>query len=790
MKRTLLALTAVVGTMAVTAPVSAQAFGNAAVVDGDQVFVGEPVYDQRSGVVYVFERDGSGAWSQVQRLEPASGEVQNRFGIRLAKQDDVLLVSATRADAGTGAVYVYREQGGSWTESGRIEVENRSPADSLGSGLAIDGDWVMVGSISDNGGRGAAYAFRRDGDDWVQHSKMTPTQLLPEDRFGSDIALLGDRMLVSASSAGGGQGAVYAFAYDADTDTWQEQGQLQAPALNQQTSFGADMALYDDIALVGAPGFLGSTGAVLVYGTDGEAWELMTFLTPFETQGGTSFGTSLAFDGATLLVGAGGGGFGTGRVFAYQRDAETGEWTGAQQIASGEEGQALFGGTVAMAGDLAVGAALNTDRQAGAAWVMERTFDNGWEATDRITGDILGYDAIMGDEVRCSEEGDAAQFECESVDLLSFLPVAAMGANRGMTTNDVWGWTDAESGREIVLVGMSDQTAFVDVSNPGNPTYLGRLPLTDGANPSVWRDMKVYQDHMFVVSDGSGDHGMQIFDLTRLRDMDGSNPETFEADAHYDRIASAHNIVINEETGFAYSVGSSGGGETCGGGLHMIDVRNPKDPTFAGCFQDMTTGRQRTGYSHDAQCVIYHGPDEDYEGREICLGSNETALSIADVTDKSNPVAVAMATYPNVAYSHQGWLSSDHRYFYMGDELDETGGNVETTRTLIWDLEDMDDPVLAAEYMAETKSTDHNLYILGNTMYQSNYKSGLRVLDISDPENPVPVGHFDTVPYGGDDAQMNGSWSNYPYFESGIVAVTSGSEGLFLVRYRPRAISQ
>jgi len=790
MKRMVLALTAVAAAIVTVTPAAAQSFGNAVVVDDDRVFVGEPVYDQRSGVVYVFGRDASGAWSQLQRLEPAGGEVANRFGIRLAKQDDVLLVSATRADAGTGAVYVYRDQNGTWTESGRIEIADRSPADSLGSGLAIDGDWVMVGSIAHNGARGAAYAFRRDGDTWVQHSTLTPTQLLPEDRFGSDIALNGSHMLVSAGNAGGGQGAVYAFAYDEATDAWVERGQLQAPALNQQTSLGADLALGDDLALVGAPGFLGSTGAVLVYGYEEDAWQLTTFLTPFETQGGTSFGSSISFDGETALIGAGGGGFGNGRVFAFQRDADTEAWTSAAQIASGEQGQAFFGATVAMAGDLAVGAALAADEQAGSAWIMERTADGGWEATDRIIGDLLGYDAIVGGEVRCSEEGSAAQFECGSVDLLSFIPLGDMEANRGTTTNDVWGWTDSESGREIVLVGMSNQTTFVDVTNPSNPIYLGRLPLTEGANPSVWRDMKVYQDHMYVVADNAGEHGMQVFDLTRLRGLDGSSPETFEADTYYDRIHSAHNIVINEETGFAFSVGSSGGGETCGGGLHMIDVRDPKNPTFAGCFQDMTTGRQRTGYSHDAQCVVYRGPDEDYQGREICLGANETALSIADVTDKANPVAIAMATYPNVAYSHQGWLSEDHQYFYMGDELDESGGNVTSTRTLIWDLADLDDPVLAAEYMAETASTDHNLYILGNTMYQSNYKSGLRVLDISDPENPVPVGHFDTMPYGGDDAQMEGSWSNYPYFESGVIAVTSRKEGLFLVRYRPRAVSQ
>ena len=83
---------------------------------------------------------------------------------------------------------------------------------------------------------------------------------------------------------------------------------------------------------------------------------------------------------------------------------------------------------------------------------------------------------------------------------------------------------------------------------------------------------------------------MQVFDLTRLRDYSGTML-TFEEDAHYDRISSVHNIVINEESGFAYAVGSGDGGDTCGGGLHMIDIRDPKSPSFAGCFADPNTGR-------------------------------------------------------------------------------------------------------------------------------------------------------------------------------------------------------
>ncbi|MDX1494699.1 MAG: choice-of-anchor B family protein [Longimicrobiales bacterium] len=789
MKRMCLSLAVVAMAMGVAAPVSGQSFGNSISIGDDVIVVGEPSYELRSGVAYVFQRDASGSWTRSQRLEPSDAEAGNRFGIRLATQDDLLLVSATRADQGTGAVYVFENQNGNWTETGRLETSDRSPADSLGSGLAIDGDWIAVGTIAHNGARGAAYTFRRQGGEWVQHSKIAPEGLMPEDRFGSNIALSDGRMLVAAGSAGGGQGAVYAYQYDAASDSWQSQGQLQAPQMDEQTGFGADMAIADGIALVGAPGFLGGLGAALMYVGVDQGWQLATFLTPFETTGGTAFGASVDFDGEIALVGAMGAGRGQGAIFAYELDRETMQWTSADQVFSDEGGRAFFAATVALGGNVAVGAALGADNQAGAAWVVERR--NGeWVPTDRITGDVLGIDAITGDEVPCTEEGEAALFSCESVDLLAFLPLGEMGADRGVGTNDVWGWTDPETGREIALVGMTNQTVFVDVSNPGNPVYLGRLPKTPEANAAVWRDMKVYDNHMYVVADGAGPHGMQVFDLTRLRGLDGSDPQTFEPDVLYDQIASAHNIVINEETGYAYAVGASAGGTTCGGGLHMIDIRNPKSPEFVGCFQDMSTGRQRTGYSHDAQCVVYHGPDEDYQGREICLGANETALSIADVTDKDNPVAVAMASYPNVAYSHQGWLSEDHAFFYMGDELDEGGGNVETTRTLIWDLRDLDDPVLAAEYMADTKATDHNLYILGNTMYQSNYTSGLRVLDISDPVNPVPVGFFDTVPYGGDTAEMDGSWSNYPYFDSGIVVVTSQNEGLFLVRYRPRTISQ
>ena len=389
--------------------------------------------------------------------------------------------------------------------------------------------------------------------------------------------------------------------------------------------------------------------------------------------------------------------------------------------------------------------------------------------------------AVTGGEVSC-EGGTAAGYACHMVDLLSFLPREALGAGEDVKLNDVWGWTDPLTSREYALVGRMDGTAFVDVTDPVNPRYLGSLARTADTRARIWRDVKVFKDHAFIVASGAGQHGMQIFDLTGLREVTES--AEFEPTALYTGIGSSINVAINEDTGFAYLVGSSGG-ETCGGGSHMVDINDPLNPVFAGCFAHPRTGRRGTGYSHDTQCVVYHGPDEEYRGREICIGSNETALSVADVTDKDNTVAIADAEYPNTVYAHQGWLSEDHRYFYSTDELDELLGLVDGTRTLIWDLEDLDDPILVKEYVGPTMATDHNLYVRGDRLYLSVNLDGLRVLDIRDPENPVEFGHFDTTPGSEDSAGTGGAWSVYPFLPSGNVLVSSREEGLFVVG--PRA---
>ena len=193
--------------------------------------------------------------------------------------------------------------------------------------------------------------------------------------------------------------------------------------------------------------------------------------------------------------------------------------------------------------------------------------------------------------------------------------------------NDIWGWTSPSNSREYALVGTRQSTVFVDVTDAENPVIVGRL-LTE-TSESPWRDIKVYNNYAFVVSEAD-DHGMQIFDLNRLSNLDGSTVEDFEEDALYTGFGNAHNIVVNEETGYAYAVGTS----TFEGGPHFVNIQDPLNPIAAG-------GYAMSDYTHDAQVVIYNGPDTEYQGREIFIGSNENEVVVVDVTDKENPIFIS-----------------------------------------------------------------------------------------------------------------------------------------------------
>ena len=348
-------------------------------------------------------------------------------------------------------------------------------------------------------------------------------------------------------------------------------------------------------------------------------------------------------------------------------------------------------------------------------------------------------------------------YPCDNVELLDVEPLSALGG--GDNGNDCWGWVDHITGREIAIFGRSNGTSFIDVTDPTDMKYFANLPTATSA--SLWRDIKVYGEYAYIVSE-AGDHGLQIVHMPNLMGLSTDEVTTISPDGYYSGFGNAHNIMINEETGYAYPIGTN----TFNGGLHVLNLVDPLNPVLVGAYDG--------AYSHDIHPIVYNGPDQDYLGDEIVVCFNGyNGIAIVNAEDKDDIELISQLTYAQSGYTHQGWVGENQRFCYFNDELDESNfGN--NTRTYIMDIEDLDAPEIIGYFEAPVESVDHNMYIIGDKMYQSNYLSGLRVLDVSDAANGTLelVGYFDTNPES-DAPSFNGTWSNYPYFPSGNIGVST-----------------
>lgn len=727
---------------------SGQAMSPVLVSYQDQLFAGAGDPQANNGA-HVFSQTGTG-WENdtqvmltelVARSAPDATNLADIMRViqpplrTLAVSHSVLVIGVPDVGSSTSGVHLFEKMGTTWKRTATLTPPDGGNASQFGKGLAITNQFAFIGAPrADSAGTVYVYHKQQNGN-WASRAVLSGMNLAATANFGAAILADANRLIIGAPGGSGVAGSVHVFKMQSDTEQWVEIQRISSPQPAPSDAFGTTLAMINDELWIGAPGTNQSEGVVYRFSFDAPkaAWSLENPLQLEGLEARSLFGTAIAGDGNTAVVGAPGADAGAGMAAIFTKDDQN-DWHAA-------------------------------------AWIRQD------EALPLVTGD----------EVRC-EDGQAAGFACDNVDLLAYLPISALGAMSREQVSDLWGWTDPQTGHEYALVGRTSGASIVDVTIPSQPVYVGLVP----ANPTPTRDLKVYRDHLYFTGDGAGDHGLVVFDLTRLRSRNQPDapisPMVFKADTVYHGIASAHNLIMDAESGFAYAVGASRGGESCGGGLHMIDIRQPKKPTFAGCYTD-TVGLFSEGRTHDGQCTVYRGPDERYFEQQICFVSNETALRIVDVTDKANPKPLAAARYPRTAYVHQGWLTDDHRYFYLDDELDELVGMTNRTRTLIWDVSELDDPVLVGEFGGETPATDHNLYVKGDRMYQANYQAGMSVWDISNPVKPVQIGSFDTTPAAGNPPGFVGAWTAYPYFESGTVIVSSMQEGLFIVRPREAKIT-
>ena len=403
----------------------------------------------------------------------------------------------------------------------------------------------------------------------------------------------------------------------------------------------------------------------------------------------------------------------------------------------------------------------------------------------KISGQIEGPANCAG--------GKAGEYDCNKVDLLSHIPLNEFSTDPD-SANDIWGFMDRNDGREYALIGLSNGTAIVDISTPATPREVGTVR---GPN-SLWRDVHVYQyfdnsanrykAYAYVTTEASGG-GVQVIDLSNLPDtvsLAHTIRDVETSHTLYGNFDYADGTPVTGLTPTLYIAGSNvvvtskDKQQMSRGSWRAYELSNPAQPRFV--HQPVSTN----SYMHDgtgfiltdertAQCAEGHNPCE------ILFDFNEDTLDIWDVTDKTNPFRLAKAPYGGAGYSHSGWFTSDKRYLILNDELDEqSSGN--NTRFRTFDLSNLRNPVVVANYYGPTRDIDHNTYIRGSRGYVAHYRRGMVVLDVSNPLSLSEAGFFDSALLFGPASQFNGAWGTYPYFPSGNIVISDIENGLYVVR--------
>ncbi|MGH7551932.1 MAG: hypothetical protein ACREMQ_02765, partial [Longimicrobiales bacterium] len=458
-------------------------FGQAvAVIDGD-VLIGEPSIQAKPGAVYVYRRTGS-AWAAVDTLvgnRPGDG-----FGSSIGVAGRTLMIGATPQFPPRGAVYVYeRGTGGEWRQMARLTPDDTTGQNMFGAGVAVSGDLALVGAPYEDSIKGAVYAFRRSASGWQREGKFTASDAAGRTGFGFAVELDGERALIMAPGRG-----VYSFRHE--NGTWREMGKL--PLEPSIGFFTSTPRLLGDRAFVGAQGADGGRGAVFLFTSDATgAWTAAGRIAPPDTTA-KGFGAGLVvLSDNRVWIGAPGANAGRGAAMLYGREG-SGDWRQLQSLQLPDAKQTDgFGVNLGSSGNVLVSGMVQADYGAGKAAIFQ-----GDPLAHRATvfTEEEEYDAVTGKEIKCAEaNGKASVFPCGDVDLLSFLPISKIGGERGVHLNDIWGWTDPQTGRDYALIGGIEGTTIVDISSPTNPDIVGMLPTHSAVGNEFWRDIKVYSNH-------------------------------------------------------------------------------------------------------------------------------------------------------------------------------------------------------------------------------------------------------------------------------------------------------
>lgn len=303
--------------------VSLDWFGNAVAVSGAVAVVGAPQRTQGAGAAYVYRYDGS-QWQEEQKLTASDGVMFDTFGWSVAVEGTVAVVGAFGDDSVTGSAYVYRFDGSTWQEEQKLTASDRTGGDQFGVSVSLGGAVALVGANGDDTMRGAAYAYRFDGSQWVEEQKLTASDRAAEDSLGLSVSVDGSVAVAGAvndDDRGKDSGSCYVFRFDGSQ--WVEEQKLTAADGTDFDWFGYAVSVRESKAVVGAvndddPAF--ASGSAYRFQFDGIRWLKVEKLTATSRQSGDMSGWAVAMDEDTVLVSATGDddlGSGSGSVHVF-----------------------------------------------------------------------------------------------------------------------------------------------------------------------------------------------------------------------------------------------------------------------------------------------------------------------------------------------------------------------------------------------------------------------------------------------------------------------------------------
>jgi hypothetical protein len=273
----------------------------------------ENVVAGHSGSAYVFKKEGAN-WVEEQKLLPSDGEFGGQFGWSVAVQGNDILVgededSERGIDAGAVYYYHYNPDSAQWYEKKKITSSDEVLGDYFGSSISISGEYAIIGARGVDGATGndgAAYIFHRNDTSWSEVAKITPQGIMGEAYFGTSVCMEGDFAIIGSygdDELGKDAGAAYIFKRNGND--WEQQAKLSGSDTDKGDQFGLSVTIYGQYAAVGATGVFGTGGVVYIYKYDSgqESWNQCDRLTDTTATSSIAFGFSVSIYGDYLAVG-------------------------------------------------------------------------------------------------------------------------------------------------------------------------------------------------------------------------------------------------------------------------------------------------------------------------------------------------------------------------------------------------------------------------------------------------------------------------------------------------------